>query len=483
MKITLTNTKDTILSALKKYAALITPTYGPAGKKVLIATNEFSIKAADDGHAAANDFELENEFENAVVMYIREATGKTNTRVGDGTTTAGIITHAIVSGVMKADDPFAGSTYHAEAMEIEKATKEAVEYIRSKAVKIETADELYKIAYNSYNNEKIARLIADTLFKIGKDGVLSIQDSQTTETEVEIVEGMEIEKGYASPYLADDNKGEVTLSEPAFLLVNGSLDRFSDVVPVVKLLLANGNKNIVMIADSFGDDFLRNILISKLQGTFNPLLVNSPGFGDGKTEVLRNIAAVVGATIFDGKTAKLEEAMLADCGSARRVTSKKDKTIILGGDEKKIAERVEVLKSQLKEANQFVKDRLLKDIASLQGGVAVIKVGANTENELKSVKMKVEDSVNATKVAFKDGVVAGAGKTFAEIETSSPILNLALKAPRKQLEENGKQFLNEDVTDPAEVLVASLETASSIARGLIEMGPIIATKRKPEKDD
>lgn len=484
MKIVQSNTKQTILNAVEKYSALILPTYGPAGKKVLIATNEFNLKAADDGHAASAEFEIENEFENAVIMYIREATAKTNSRVGDGTTTAVVLTSAIIKEVIpKEDDPFSKTNYHQQAQEIQKATQEAVQYIKDKAEKIQTADELYKIAYNSYNNEVIAKLIADTLFKIGKDGVLAIEDSHSTDTEVEIVEGVQIEKGYASPYLINNEKEEVALNEPMFLLVNSNLDRFMDVVPALKELFEKtGRKEIVIMADSFGEDFLGHMIMNKIKGTFSPLLIINPGFGDTRLENLKNIASIVGASIFD-KNKKLDSATLEDFGEAKKIVAKKDKTTIIGGDSKKINERIEILQRQLAESTQeFSKEKLKKDIASLKGGIALIKVGANTDNEQKSIKMKVEDAVNATKVAFQDGVVAGGGVTFANIKTSSETLNKALKAPRKQLEENGKDFLDENVTDPAGVLIAALETASSIACGLLTMGGIIATKRKEEKE-
>ena len=484
MKIVQANTKQTIINAVDKYAELITPTYGPAGKKVLIATNEYSLKAADDGHAVSVEFELENEFENAVIMYIKEATTKTNSRVGDGTTTAVILTRAIVSDVMKNDNPLIGDNYHTQVKEIQKATKEAVEYIKSKSKKIESAEELYGVAYNSYNNEEVARLIADTLFKIGRDGVWAIEDSRTANTEVEIVEGIEIEKGYASYYLINTDKDEVLFEDPAFLLVNERMDRFTDVLPVLKKLVEEAKRReIVIFADSFGDDFLGHMILSKVRGFFSPLLVEVPGLGDAKLENLKNIASIVGASIFDSKAKKLSDATLEDLGSAKKVVSKKDKTTIIGGNEDKIDERVEALKRQLTEAIDFNKEKIEKTIASLKGGVALFKVGANTENEQKSIKMKVEDALNATKAAFKDGVVAGAGKTFMEIETSSDLFNGVLKAPRKQLEDNGKEFLDENVVDPAGVLIAALETASSTACGLLTTGGIIATKRKPEKDE
>ncbi len=484
MKIVQSNTKQTISNALKKFIDLIAPTYGPAGKKVLLASNEFTLKAADDGHAAASDFEIENEFENAVIMYIKEATSKTNSRVGDGTTTATILTNALTSPLLSDDNPFRGNNYHKEVQEIQKATKEAVDYIKSKAKKIESAEELYGVAYNSYNNEEIAKLIADTLFKIGRDGILAIEDSQTAFTEVELVEGVEIEKGYASPYLIN-TKDEVVLNDPAFIVYNGKMERFLDVVPVLKNLVEKaGRKDFVIIAEGFSEDFLGNTIMHKVRGLFSPLLVEAPGFGDSRIENLKNIAAVVGATIFDPKTKKLSEGTLEDFGEAKKIVAKKDKTVIIGGNKEKIEERVEELKKEREATTQdFTKEKLSRTIASLQGGIALIKVGANTENEQKSIKMKVEDAVNATKVAFQDGVVAGGGKTYAQIKTNSEFFNEALQAPRKQLEDNGAEFLDEEVVDPAGVLIAALETASSIACGLLTMGGIIATKRKPEKDE
>lgn len=484
MKITQSNTKQTIRNAIRKYAELIVPTYGPAGKKVLIATNEYSLKAADDGHAASAEFELENEYENAVVMYIRESTGKTNSRVGDGTTTSVVLTKAIVDQLLKdEDDPFSSGNFHREVLEIQKATKEAVEHIKAKSKKIESAEELYKVAYNSYNNEEIARLIADTVFKIGQDGVLAIEDSPTATTEVEAVEGVELDKGYASPYFINTAKEEVVFTEPAFILVSGRLERFPDVFPVIKQLVEGGRKEFVIFADGFSEEFLGHCIMNKIKGYFSPLLVETPGFGEGKLESLKNIASVVDANIIDGKALKLDSATLKDLGTSKKVVSRKDKTTIIGGNQETINRRIGILQEKIVGETEFNKEKLERTIASLKGGIALIKVGANTENEQKSIKMKVEDAVSATRVAFKDGVVAGGGKTFSEIETSSPILNNALKAPRKQLEDNGAEFLDEDVSDPTGVLVAALETASSIACGLLTMGGIIATKREDEKNN
>lgn len=484
MKITKADTKKTILSALTKYAKLITPTYGPAGKKVLIATNQFSIKAADDGHTVSNEIEFEDEFENGVVQYIRETTEKTNSRVGDGTTTSVILTEAIVKEAMgDLNNEFEDHNYYPKVQEIQRGTLEAVEHIKRKSQKIKTDQELYKVAYNSYNNEEIAKLISMTISKIGKDGVLTIEDSKTSKTEVEMVEGFEFEKGFASPYFINSDREKAVLNNPVFLLFDGVLNRFKDIVGLVKALITSGNKDIVVIAGGFSEEVLAHAIMDKINGFYTPILIECPGFGDNKIENLRDIAAVVGAKIFDEKANKLETAIGKDLGTVKKIISRKDKTVLIGGDSKAIKERVKVLQDQLEASNdEFTKERVKKTIASLNGGIALIKVGANTENEQKSIKMKVEDAINATKIALQDGVVPGAGRVLMDIETSSPILNKALKSPRTKLEENGKEFLDKSVIDPAGVVIAALETASSIACGLLMIEGIIVTKREDEKD-
>lgn len=484
MKISQVDTKKTILRALTNYAKLITPTYGPAGKKVLIATSQFSIKAADDGHTVSNEIEFENEFDNGVVQYIKETTEKTNSRVGDGTTTSVILTEAIVKEAMgDLDNDFEDHNYYQKVKEIQKGTKEAIEHIKIKAQKVKTDQELYKVAYNSYNNEEIAKLISNTLSKIGKDGVLTIEDSKTSKTELEMVEGFEFEKGFASPYFINSDREKAVLNDPLFLLFDGVLNRFKDIVGLLKGLINSGNKNIVIIAGGFSEEVLGHAIMDKINGFYTPILIECPGFGDNKLDNLKDIASVINAKIFDEKVSKIESASLEDLGTVKKIVTKKDKTVLIGGNAKTIKERVKFLTEQLETASDgFQKEKLQKTIATLTGGIALIKVGANTENEQKSIKMKVEDAINATKIALQDGVVSGAGKIFMDIETSSPILNKALKAPRAKLEENGKEFLDKNVIDPAGVLIAALETASSIACGLLMIEGIIVTKREDEKD-
>lgn len=482
MKITKSNPEKIILSAVKKYVEFIAPTYGPAGKKILIVKSDFNHEAVDDGKRSSEAFEIENEFENAIVQYIKETTQKGK----DGTTTAVLLMGSIISEVFKdLDDVLRNTDAHGIALSLRKGLDEAIKKIQKASKQIKTKEELYAVAYNSYKNQEIAELIADTVFKVGKDGVIAIEDSQTTNTTVEVVNGLEIQKGYASPYLINNDKEEVILRGAKVLLVNSKIQGLLEVVPI--LTTQNGNqrsfvhKNIVIIADGFGDDILNKMAVLKATGQLSPLLIEIPN--GNKLEILKDIATIVGAEVVDGKILTLDKAE-GVLGDIETVISTKDKTKLIGGGGAKttIKEYINKLR-KIELSNDYEKDLHNKRIAQLSGGIAVIKVGAYTDNELKGIKTKVENAINSAQLAFKSGVVPGAGKTFADIKTSSELLNTALQAPRKQLELNGVQYLDEKTTDPTEVLTTALTTAVSIAEGLITMGGISTNKRKKEKED
>lgn len=475
MKITNNKPEEIILSAVMKYAEFIAPTYGPTGKKILIVQNEFNHEAVDDGKRASQAFELRDELENAVIQYIKETTQKGK----DGTTTAGLIMASIITTAFKdLDNELKTNDYYGMANGLKSGLEEAVKKIKASSKKIKTGEELYAIAYNSYNNEIIAKLIADTILKIGKDGILSIEDGKGTNTTVEIVNGLEIPKGYNSPYLINQND-KVVLENPAILIVNKKINLFTEIAKVIKESTDAGRKDFVIIADGFGDDVLNKCIAYKMMGAFRPLLIETPGYGD-KLENLSDISVIVGGRVVDDKIIKLESVTADQLGTCETIKSTKDKTTILGGLGKP-KDYITTLKAQLdKTSNNFEKDKLTQRIAVLSGGVAVIKVGAYTENEQKGIKTKVENAVNSTQIAFKGGVVAGAGQALLDIKTSSELLNEALKAPRKQLEENGKQYLDENTLDPAEVIITALESAVSIASGLLTMGGISVPERKKE---
>lgn len=468
---------------VREFVDLLAKTYGPAGKTVLIQDG-IDIRAVDDGKQVAKHYELDNEFENAVIAYIREATEKTDSRVGDGTTTSAIIMGGIVAEVLK-ENPLLMQNPHGAMVELQAAVKEAVKYIEDNAKEVKDKKDLYRVALNSYNNEEVAKLIADTLFEIGPDGVISVEDSPITKTEMEVVPGMELDKGYLTPYLINHGNDKVVLKNVRVILVNKRVDSLKELVPILQQILAAGQKEFLIVAEGFGEEVVAASILNKLQGHAKPLLVENPAYGDKKFELLKDLAVITGATIVDPKVNSLETLKATELGFAGTVTARKDNTVIANGGGKKadIGKRVDELKDELSKAtNDYEKSRLEKRIASLLGGVAVMRVGADTENEQKTKKLKVEDSVNATKIAFKFGIVPGAGRTFEKIETSSKVLNNALKSPRKRLEDNGKEFLDEKVFDPAGVLIAALETAVSIACGLIKMGGIIATKREEKEN-
>ena len=479
MKIVRNNYALGIRAVVKDFVGSLSSTYGPAGRKVLIQDN-FQIISADDGKTVANHYEIHDEVDNAVVMYVREAMNKTDSRVGDGTTTSAIILGSIVEEVSTKSSGLLATNPHGVIKEIREATEEAVKQIKKASKPVKTKEELYEVALNSCNNEEIAKVISDTLFTIGKDGAVSIEDSPTAKTDIEIVEGMELAKGYVSPYFANEGD-KVVLKDTNVLLVNKKVELLKDLAPILKGMGEKKESSLLIIAEGFSDDIINNFLMAKMQGLFRPLLVENPAYGDQKLELLKDLSVITGAKIVDEKS--IESFTYEGLGRVASVVAKKDSTVLVGsGKKSEINKRVEEIKAELVKANEYQKNGLEKRIASLTGGVAILKVGANTENEQKTKKLKIEDAINATKAAYRYGIVKGGGRTFEAIKTSSDILNKALKSPRAVLEANGKEFLDEKVYDPTEVLVAALESGVSIACGILEMESVIATKREKKEN-
>lgn len=479
MKITNSKPEAIILSAVRQYVNFLAPTYGPAGKKILIIESEFSHKAVDDGRMSSQAFEIKDELENAVVQYIKETTEKTYQRVKDGTTTSALIMGAIVEEAFKdIDNELKDTDSCGIVLELKKGLEEAVKKIEKSSKEIKTKEELHAIALNSFNDEAMAKLVSTLVLEVGKEGIIAIEDSQGMETECEVVQGLELAKGYASPYLINTQNNRTIIKNPLLLLVNHRIETFNEIVPILKQAL-EAKRQIAIIAEGFGEGTMTSIITRKFmsQGNFNPLLIETPGYGADKLETLKDIAVITGGKVVD-KQYTLENITLNDLGQADSIDASKDKTIILGGKGKKTELNAHIETLKVPNANKYEQEKLTKRIAALTGGIAVLKVGAHTENEQKWLKAKLENAVNATQLAFKEGVVAGGGKTYDSLKTSSEILNVALKAPRKQLEKNGKAYLDDKVVDPTGVLVAGLETAVSIASGLITMGGISVPKRK-----
>ena len=465
-----------IRETVRFYADFIGKTYGPAGKAILLSSGV----AADDGKMVAQDIEMEDESAQQIINYIIQASEKTDSRVGDGTTTSALLTSAIIEEIYKRNESvFVSPNNYKTIQELQTALKEAVKQIRGFSSNVKTKEELYEIAFNSYNNEDIAKLISSAYFQIGKDGIILLENSKTEKTTCEIVEGMELDKGMASSYLKNEDDKAV-IKDPRVVLIQGKLEDVKSIVPLISNLTSQGKKECVIFADEFSEEVLTTFVVNKMNGVLKPLLIESPGFGDNKIELLRDIQSIVGGKIIDD-TFPIEKCTVDDLGTCGSITSTKNTTTILG---KKNKERIKELKARAKDSEDSMeKEKLLRRIAVLDGGIAVLKVGALTENEQKTKRLKVEDAINSVKIAFQEGVVEGGGNTYLKLKTSSEILNKAMQAPRKKLEENGKDALGE-VSDATGVLVASLESAVSIACGLMNLGGVIAVKReKKDKDD
>lgn len=450
MKITQEKTFDTIMSAVDKLVSLVKHTFGPNGNKVLIGKNGF-VSVLDDGVQIAKDLELEDEAENYVLKLIREVAVKTNERVGDGTTASLIMLQAILK-----EAKASGQEPRQIVTELNIGLKEAIAQIRKQSRAIETKVDLEKVARISFDNQEIAQLLSEIIFKLGKDGLINVQPSQGSNIESEIVAGYKINQGYVSPYFA--NQSDKCIIEDAVVLVTDkAFYNNQEIVPIMEKVLASGKTNLVIFCKAFEGEALSTAIINKLKGSFKTLAIEVEG------QQLDDIALLTGATHCLIGT-KIE---LTDLGTAKRIVSKIEDTVIIdgGGDKDTIAQTIEEFK---KDPTNDIR------IANLTSSVAVIKVGATTESEAKALQFKIEDASNAVKVAYQGGVVAGAGTTHASLKTSSTILNKALCYPKNQLEENlGIVLLTEDIIDPTEVVIAGIESAVSIACLLLTTKGII----------
>lgn len=495
------DTFETIRLAVNKAVDLIKPTYGPAGNKVIIS-KVLNKMVLDDGVQICRDLEFDNPAENAVLQIVRETSGKTNDRVGDGTTGALIMLQAIIEQVAKRN--------HRDSRKIEKELKLSLEQCKSQLLKmvkpIKTREDLLKVARISFDDPKIAELIADTWWKLGKDGVITVDKSQTMETSVDVTDGVKINRGYISPYMiTNPQRMESVIEKPYILLTDYRLTEANDVLPAMNLLASKNITSMVIIAESVETSALATLIVNKIQGKFNTLAIVSPG-GENRINFLEDVALMTGAKVFsEHKGDKIDTIKLEDFGRADRMISKRAESIIVGPKGKKDVIKKAIFDLDLaitQTKDEREKEGLKQRMARLANKIAVIKVGAPTENEANALKYKVDDSVAATHSAFKDGVVCGAGLALSRINTSSDIMNEALQAPFRQLKENmgienhanlGKDeainvvtgevgdFLKVGVVDPVDVLIAGVESAVSIASLLITTTGMIVEHPKEIK--
>jgi chaperonin GroEL len=393
-------------------------TIGPRGRNVVLDKGYGSPTITNDGVSIAKEISLKDKFENMGAEIVKEVATKTNDVAGDGTTTATILTQAIIDEGMKQTSM--GINAMGVRAGIEAAAKDVVAALKKAAKPIKSDDEIKQVATISSESAELGSIIAETIKKVGKDGVVTVEESQTTTLESEVVEGIQFDKGYVSAYMITNvERMEAELKEPAVLITDRKISAIKEVLPLLEQLAQSGKKDLVIIAEEVDGEALSTFVVNKLRGTFNVLAVKAPGYGDNKKEMLEDIAVTVGATVISEDVGmKFEKANITMLGKARKVISTKDNTIIVGGKGKKadIDKRIAQLKKQYEGFSSKEKmseygdaHKLAERIAKISGGVAVIRVGAATETEMKYLKMKIEDAVNATKAAIEEGIVPGGG--------------------------------------------------------------------------
>ncbi len=496
-------------------------TLGPKGRNVVLDKKFGAPTITNDGVTIARDIELEDPFENMGAQLVKEVATKTNDVAGDGTTTATLLAQAMVREGMR--NVAAGANPMVLKKGIEMAVNTLVDEIKKKAKTVK-GDDVAQVATISSSDETIGKLIADAMSKVGKDGVITSEESKTMKTELKVVEGMQFDRGYISPYMVTDaDKMEAVLKDPYILITDRKISTISDILPILEEVVKQG-KELVIIAEDLDGEALATLVVNKLRGTFKALAVKAPGFGDRRKAMLEDIAILTGGTVISEELGrKLDSVTIADLGHAAQVRATKDETTIVDGvgDKKAIAARVEQLKKQVAETtSDFDREKLQERLAKLSGGVAVIEIGAATEVEMKDKKLRIEDALNATRAAVEEGIVAGGGTTFVDIlpaldalkaegdvQTGIDIVKRAIEEPVRQIANNaglegsvvveevkkagkGKGFnaltgqyedmIKAGIVDPAKVVRSTLQNAASIAAMVLTTETLVADK--PEKN-
>lgn len=445
--------RKALKAGVDKVADTVKITLGPRGRNVVLDKGYGGPTITNDGVTIAKEITLKDKFENMGAEIVKEVAGKTNDVAGDGTTTSVVLMQAIVSEGLKQTSM--GLNAMAVKHGIDKASEQIVKALRSISKEIKSKDEIKQVASISAESESIGKIIADTINKVGKDGVVTVEESQSFGVESEVVEGLEFDKGYVSPYMiTNPERMEAEYKDVPILITDKKISTIKEILPLLEKLAQTGKKDLVIIAEDIDGEALATFVVNKLRGAFNILAIKAPGYGDKKKEMLEDIAITVGGQVITEDVGiKLENVELKVLGKVNKIISSKENTIIVGGKGKKsaIEERVAQLRTQLaKSDSKFDKEKIEERIGKLSGGVAVIKVGAATETEMKYLKLKIEDAVNATKAAIEEGIVPGGGTAFIkaiakvegqknltrEEEVGFSIVLKALEMPLKQIAAN-----------------------------------------------
>ena len=496
-------------------------TLGPKGRNVVLEKSFGSPLITNDGVTIAKEIELEDHFENMGAKLVSEVASKTNDIAGDGTTTATVLTQAIVREGIK--NVTAGANPIGIRRGIETAVAAAVEALKNNAIPVANKEAIAQVAAVSSRSEKVGEYISEAMEKVGKDGVITIEESRGMETELEVVEGMQFDRGYLSQYMVTDSEKMVAdLENPYILITDKKISNIQEILPLLESILQS-NRPLLIIADDVDGEALPTLVLNKIRGTFNVVAVKAPGFGDRRKAMLEDIAILTGGTVItEDLGLELKDATIEALGQAAKVSVDKDSTVIVegAGNPEAIANRVAVIKSQIETTtSEFDREKLQERLAKLSGGVAVIKVGAATETELKEMKLRIEDALNATRAAVEEGIVAGGGTALVNVipavanleltgdeATGRNIVLRALEEPVRQIAHNagfegsividrlknaelGTGFnaatgewvnmIDQGIIDPVKVSRSALQNAASVASLILTTEAVVANKPEP----
>ena len=513
-----------LLRGVDRLADTVKITLGPKGRNVVLEKKFGAPLITNDGVTIAKEIELESAAENMGAQLVREVATKTNDAAGDGTTTATLLAQALIHEGMK--NVTAGANPMVLRKGIFKAVDAAVAELKKQAKQVSGTEDIARVGAVSASDDSIGRLIADAMEKVTSDGVITVEESKSAETYSEVVEGMQFDRGYLSPYMVtDSDKMEATLDDCLVLITDKKISNVQDLLPVLEQIVQSGKK-LLIVAEDIEGEALTTLVLNKLRGTFLVVAVKAPGFGDRRKEMLVDIATLTGGEVITSDLGlELKDASIAQLGRARQVKVTKENTIIVGGagDKQAIADRVNQIKAAIEiTTSEFDREKLTERLAKLAGGVAVIKVGAATEVEMKEKKLRIEDALNATKAAVEEGIVAGGGTALVNVidavesvvstlegdeKTGAQIVAKALVAPMKQIAENagldgsvivakiresGKvgygfdaynekycDMVESGIVDPAKVTRSALQNAASIASTVLTTEAVVSDKKEP----
>ena len=518
-----TDARAALLRGVDKLADTVKITLGPKGRNVVLEKKFGAPLITNDGVTIAKEIELEDAAENMGAQLVREVAVKTNDAAGDGTTTATLIAQTLIHDGMK--NVAAGANPMVLRKGIAKACEAAVEELKAQAKKVSGREDIARVGAISAGDQTIGNLIADAMDKVTNDGVITVEESKSAETYSEVVEGMQFDRGYLSPYMATDtDKMEAVLDDCLILITDKKIASIQEILPLLEQIVQSGKK-LLIIAEDVEGEALTTLVLNKLRGTFTVVAVKAPGFGDRRKEMLRDIAILTGGEVITSELGlELKDASIAQLGRARQVKVNKENTIIVGGAGEKTAinERIGQIRSALEvSTSEFDKEKLFERLAKLAGGVAVIKVGAATEVEMKEKKLRIEDALNATKAAVEEGIVAGGGAALVSVigaveavvnelegdeRTGAKIVSKALTSPMKQIADNagldgaviiakiretGKagygfdayeevycDMLEKGIVDPVKVTRSALQNAASIASTVLTTESVVYEKKE-----